>query len=65
MAQSVKRLTSAQVLRDLTVRDLTMRGFEPPVGLCTDSLEPGARFRFCVSTPPLLMLCLSLSVNNK
>ena len=60
MAQSVKRLTSAQVLHDLTVR-----GFEPPVGLCTDSLEPGARFRFCVSTPPLLMLCLSLSIINK
>ena len=35
--------------------DLTFREFEPHVGLCADSPEPGARFRFCVS----LFLCSS------
>ena len=37
---------------------------EPRVGLCADSSEPGACFRFCVSplsAPPLLMLSLCLS----
>ena len=29
--------------------DLGVRGFEPRVGLCADGLEPGVRFRFCVS----------------
>ena len=29
--------------------DLTVREFEPRVGLCADSSEPGACFRFCVS----------------
>ena len=29
--------------------DLTVCGFEPCVGLCADSSEPGACFRFCVS----------------
>ena len=29
--------------------DLAVCGFEPHVGLCADSLEPGACFRFCVS----------------
>ena len=33
--------------------NLTVRGFEPRVRLCADSLEPGACFGFCV--------CLSLS----
>ena len=46
-------------------RDLTVRGFEPRVGLCADSSEPGACFRFCVS----LSLCPSparaLSLKNK
>ena len=37
--------------------------FEPRVGLCADSSEPGACFGFCVSAP--LMLCLSLSLSNK
>ena len=32
-------------------RDLTVRGFEPRVGLCADSSEPGARFGFWVSLP--------------
>ena len=56
VAQLVKCLTSAQV-----------RGFKSRVGLCADSSEPGACFRFCVS-PSLcpspahaLSLCLSLS----
>ena len=29
--------------------DLTVREFEPRVGLCADSSEPGPCFRFCVS----------------
>ena len=42
--------------------DLTAHGFEPRVGLCADSLEPGACFGFCVS-PSLCphALCLSVS----
>ena len=42
--------------------DLTIREFEPHVGLCVDSSEPGACFGFCVSLSlcsPLLALCLS------
>ena len=43
--------------------DLTVSEFEPRVGLCADSPEPGACFGFCVSLalspPPQLMLCLS------
>ena len=35
--------------------DLTVHEFEPRVGLCADSLEPGARLGFCVS----LSLCPS------
>ena len=47
--------------------DLTVGEFEPRVGLCADSWEPGARFGFCVS----FSLCLSpvhtlpLSVSQK
>ena len=36
--------------------DLSVGGFEPRVGLCADSSEPGACFGFCVSlslSPPL------------
>ena len=44
--------------------DLTVREFEPYIGLCADSSEPGACFGFCVSfslsAPPRLKLCLSL-----
>ena len=44
-------------------RDLTVREFEPRVGLCAGSSEPGACFGFCVSlslsAPPLLTLGLS------
>ena len=45
--------------------DLTVREFEPHVGFCADSSEPGAYFGFCVSplsTPPPL---ISVSLNNK
>ena len=51
-ARSVKRRGSSQ--------DLTDCGFEPRVGVCDDSSEPGACFRLCVplSVPPLLMLSL-------
>ena len=41
VAQSLKCPTLAQVMIDLTVH-----GFEPSVGLCADSSEPGAYFRF-------------------
>ena len=48
--------------------DLTVRGFEPRVGLCADSSEPGSWFGFYVS-PSLCpshahALSLSLSLNN-
>ena len=46
--------------------------FKPRVGLCADSLEPGACFGFWVSIslslslcPSLLVLCLSISVSQK
>ena len=43
-------------LSQLSVQhDLEVRDFEPHVGLCADSLETGACFRFCVS----LSLCPS------
>ena len=48
VAQSVGRLDFGS--------GLEIRGFKPHMGLCGDSLEPGACFRFCVS------LSLSLSV---
>ena len=45
--------------------DFTFHEFEPRVGLCADSSEPGACFGFCVSlslsAPSPLMLCLSVS----
>ena len=44
--------------------DLMVREFKPHIGLCADSSEPRASFRFCVSVslsvPPPLMLCHSL-----
>ena len=45
----VKRLTLAQVMISQFCE------FKPRVGLCADSLEPGACFGFCVS----LSLCPS------
>ena len=48
---------------------LAVREFEARDGLCADSSEPGACFGFCVclslSAPPLLALCLSLSLSQK
>ena len=44
--------------------DLTACGFEPHIGLCADSSEPGACFGSCVSlslcASPARALCLSL-----
>ena len=51
--------------------ELTVRGFEPRVGLCADGPEPGAHFGFCVSLSLSLSLCpsparaLSLSLKNE
>ena len=49
--------------------DLAVREFEPRVGLCADSSEPGACFRFCVSLSlcpsPVHALSLSVSKINK
>ena len=62
MAQTVERPTSAQVMISQLVG-----GFEPRVGLCADSSEPGACFRFCVSLSafPSPAHALSLSKINK
>ena len=60
MAQSAKHL-------DLSSgHDLTVCEFEPRVGLCADSSEPGARFGFCVSVSlcPSPAHALSLSVSK-
>ena len=45
VAQSVKHLT----LDRGSGPDLTVRGIEPRIRLCTDNSEPGACFGFCVS----------------
>ena len=42
--------------------------FEPHVGLCAESSEPGACFGFCVSlflSPPLLMLSLFSKIDKR
>ena len=39
---------------------ITVREFEPGVGLCADSSEPGACFEFCVCV--CVCVCLSLSL---
>ena len=46
--------------------DLTARGFEPRVGLCTDSSEPGACLGLCISVSlyPSSAPVLSLSVSK-
>ena len=64
VAQSVERLSNFGSGHDLTVHE-----FEPCMGLCADSSEPGAYFGFCVSLslsdpPPTLTLCLSLSLSK-
>ena len=43
--------------------NLGFHGFEPRVGLCADSSEPGACFRFCVSLYLLLPHSSSVSQN--
>ena len=49
-------------------RDLTVREFEPRVGLCAGSSEPAACFGFCVSLSlcpsPSHALSLSLSLSK-
>ena len=61
VAKSVKRPTLAQVMIS------QVHEFEPHVGLCADSSEPEAYFRFCVSLSllPSPALSLSLSLKNK
>ena len=63
VAQSGKHLTSAGV------RISRFRGFEPRVGLCADSSEPGSCFGFCGSLSlcpsPARALSLSVSKTNK
>ena len=47
--------------------DLAVHGFEPRVGLCADSSEPGACFGFCVSLSLTLphSCSVSLCLKNK
>ena len=60
MAQLVKRPTSG------SGHDLAVREFEPRVGLCADRSEPASdSVPLHLPAPPLLMLCVSLSLNNK
>ena len=61
VAQSVKRLSDFSSGHDLKVPE-----FEPHIGLCADSSEPGACFGFFVSLslcPSPLMRVLSVSVS--
>ena len=59
MALSVKCQSSAQVVK------LGVCGFEPHIGPCTDSSEPGACFRFCVSLPLCPSPVCALSLKKK
>ena len=61
MPQSVKRLTSTQVMVSQFVH------FESHIGLCVHSSEPEACFRICLllSLPLLCLHSLSLSLKNK
>ena len=58
MAQSVKHLT----LDFDSGHDLTVRGFEPHIGLCADSAEPAWDF---LSLPLFLPLPHALSQKKK
>ena len=57
VAQSVKRLTSAQVMISRVCE------LEPLTGLCADSSEPGACFELCL--PLSLALPCSHSLSQK
>ena len=61
MAQPVERLTSVQVVISRFV------GSSPRVGLCADSLEPGACFGVCdrLFLSPSLARSLSISEINR
>ena len=62
MAQSVKHLTSTQVMISQFVTSSPMLGSV----LTAQSLEPASdSVSPSLSAPPLLMLCLSLSLKNK
>ena len=69
MAQSVGRLTPTPGWLSRLGGWLVVHEFEPRVGLCADSSEPGACFRFCVSLSlwpsPVHALSLSVSKINK
>uniref|UniRef100_A0A667G1G3 Adhesion G protein-coupled receptor E2 n=1 Tax=Lynx canadensis TaxID=61383 RepID=A0A667G1G3_LYNCA len=60
--------TKFQSEKENTCHDIAVCEFKSRVGLCADSSEPGACFGFCVtlslSSPPPLMLCLSLYVDE-
>ena len=45
--------------------DLMVCEFEPHVGLCADSSEPGACFRFCVSVSLCPVPTHTLSLSHK
>ena len=64
LAQWVKRPTSAQVFCG-SGHNLMVREFEPHVGLCADSWEPGACFRFCVSLSLCPTPACALSLKNE
>ena len=49
-----------------SAHDLTVCEFELRIGLCADSLEPASdSVSPSLSAPPLLALCLCLSLKNK
>ena len=58
VAQSIKRPT----LDFSSGHDLTIRELEPHIQLCADSTEPA--WDSLLSAPPLLALCLSLSLSE-
>ena len=60
MAASVKRLT----LDFSPGHDLVLRGFEPRVGLCGDSVEPAGDSLSPLSVPSLLVHMHSLPQNK-
>ena len=62
----------AQLVKHLTLgfssgHDFVVREFEPGIGLCADSSEPGACFGFCVSLSlyPFPAHTLSVSLSQK